>query len=80
MKTLKEIFAGWGSQQSEPVPAPAFMGCCGGGHHHHDHNETTAGEKYQCPMKCEGNKTYDKPGNCPVCNMHLQPVTGQHKS
>ncbi len=30
--------------------------------------------KYQCPMKCEGGKTYDKPGNCPVCNMKLLPV------
>jgi len=26
---------------------------------------------YQCPMKCEGEKVYDKPGDCPVCNMHL---------
>ncbi len=29
---------------------------------------------YYCPMKCEGDKTYDEPGNCPVCNMHLVPV------
>ena len=28
--------------------------------------------KYQCPMKCEGEKTYDKPGNCPVCEMELE--------
>ncbi|MCF8235661.1 MAG: heavy metal translocating P-type ATPase [Bacteroidales bacterium] len=26
---------------------------------------------YSCPMKCEGDKTYDKPGDCPVCGMHL---------
>jgi Cu+-exporting ATPase len=26
---------------------------------------------YYCPMHCEGNKTYDKPGNCPVCGMNL---------
>ena len=26
---------------------------------------------YQCPMKCEGDKTYHEPGNCPVCNMKL---------
>jgi Cu2+-exporting ATPase len=30
--------------------------------------------KYTCPMKCEGEKLYDKPGDCPVCNMHLVPV------
>src|SRR5690606_27919238 len=22
---------------------------------------------YQCPMKCEGHKTYDEAGSCPVC-------------
>ena len=27
---------------------------------------------YQCPMKCEGDKTYDKAGKCPVCNMNLK--------
>jgi len=32
------------------------------------------GERYICPMKCEGEKTYDKPGNCPVCNMKLKPL------
>lgn len=29
---------------------------------------------YACPMKCEGEKAYDMPGDCPVCNMHLVPV------
>ncbi|MCB9256782.1 MAG: copper-translocating P-type ATPase [Chitinophagales bacterium] len=26
---------------------------------------------YYCPMHCEGEKTYNKPGDCPVCGMHL---------
>ncbi|HLR00962.1 MAG TPA: heavy metal translocating P-type ATPase [Sphingobacterium sp.] len=26
---------------------------------------------YYCPMQCEGEKTYDKPGDCPVCGMDL---------
>ena len=26
---------------------------------------------YQCPMKCEGDTTYDKAGKCPKCNMNL---------
>lgn len=30
---------------------------------------------YECPMHCEGAKTYDEPGNCPVCKMDLEPVT-----
>lgn len=34
------------------------------------------GGVYYCPMHCEGDKTYDQPGNCPVCGMDLlkQPV------
>ena len=32
-------------------------------------NETTT--SYYCPMHCEGDKTYDQPGDCPVCGMHL---------
>ncbi|SDS37038.1 Cu2+-exporting ATPase [Maribacter dokdonensis] len=26
---------------------------------------------FYCPMHCEGDKTYDKPGDCPVCGMDL---------
>lgn len=26
---------------------------------------------YYCPMHCEGEKTYDQPGDCPVCGMDL---------
>ena len=38
--------------------------------HNHQATENTGG-KYYCPMHCEGDKTYDKPGYCPVCGMHL---------
>jgi P-type Cu+ transporter len=33
---------------------------------------------FYCPMHCEGDKTYDKPGDCPVCGMDLveQPAAG----
>ena len=27
---------------------------------------------YACPMKCEGEKTYSTPRNCPVCGMGLK--------
>lgn len=30
---------------------------------------------YECPMHCEGDKTYDEPGSCPVCKMDLVPVS-----
>jgi len=29
------------------------------------------GGSFYCPMHCEGDKTYDKPGDCPVCGMGL---------
>ncbi|MCC6428715.1 MAG: efflux RND transporter periplasmic adaptor subunit, partial [Phycisphaerales bacterium] len=47
----------------------------------HDAHDTTTtstpvpiAAKYYCPMKCEGEKTYDHPGRCPVCNMKLKDV------
>jgi len=49
-------------------------------HHHGNHGSIRTGNSYQCPMKCEGEKTYEKPGDCPVCNMHLMPVTEIHQS
>jgi len=32
---------------------------------------------YQCPMKCEAEKAYQKAGSCPVCKMDLKPITNQ---
>jgi len=41
-------------------------------HHSHDHEAPSLGNgNYYCPMHCEGDKTYNKPGDCPVCGMHL---------
>ncbi len=47
--------------------------------HQHDHGPSAKKEisgstvtgVYYCPMRCEGDKTYDQPGDCPVCGMHL---------
>ncbi len=47
-------------------------------HHHHDDGHTKemthsgSHGQYYCPMRCEGDKTYEKPGDCPVCGMHLK--------
>lgn len=30
--------------------------------------------KHHCPMHCEGEKNYDKAGDCPVCGMNLEKV------
>lgn len=27
---------------------------------------------YQCPMKCQGDTTYNAPGQCAVCGMDLE--------
>lgn len=35
---------------------------------------------FACPMKCEGDKTYDKAGNCPKCGMHLKQITEERFS
>ena len=37
----------------------------------HEHKENVT---YACPMKCEGEKTYDEAGSCPKCNMDLKKV------
>lgn len=49
-----------------------------GGHSHNGDNEHQPANKYKCPKNCEGNKVYDNPGNCPVCNMKLMPVNDKH--
>ena len=33
--------------------------------------EQNKSDEYYCTMLCEGDKTYDKPGKCPVCKMKL---------
>ena len=33
--------------------------------------ESSGNGIWYCPMHCEGEKTYDKPGDCPVCGMDL---------
>ncbi|WP_373522860.1 heavy metal translocating P-type ATPase [Aquiflexum sp.] len=47
-----------------------------GGHQHHPEakKEKLNGKgtgTFYCPMHCEGDKTYDKAGDCPVCGMDL---------
>ncbi|MXV37976.1 heavy metal translocating P-type ATPase [Flavobacteriaceae bacterium Ap0902] len=46
---------------------------------HSDLNPNTA-QEYYCPMMCEGDKTYDKPGDCPVCGMDLVPIQTDESS
>lgn len=48
------------------------------GHQYVEHSQSSKG--YHCPMKCEGDKVYDSPGNCPVCNMKLVPVDDKNSA
>ena len=70
---LKELFTGFGKTAAKQE----VHSCCGehGHSHTHEHTSHSGSETiYQCPMKCEGEKTYDAPGRCPVCGMFLKPV------
>ncbi len=40
----------------------------------HDHGYEMAMATYQCPMKCEGDKTYEEEGACPKCKMDLKKI------
>ena len=61
MKTLKELFTG--EKKKEITES--------GGHNKDTRLVGGPKTQFECPMKCEGDKTYDTPGNCPVCNMNL---------
>jgi len=39
-----------------------------------NHSDDMAMAAYQCPMKCEGDKTYAEAGTCPTCKMDLKKV------
>ncbi|WP_318310373.1 heavy metal translocating P-type ATPase [Flagellimonas crocea] len=73
-------------QMEEHIPIETFEEALkndGGGysiHVHGHHHPPKKKEKktvsngngtFYCPMQCEGDKTYDKPGDCPVCGMDL---------
>jgi Cu+-exporting ATPase len=46
-------------------------------HRHRFGQHASSGQYYYCPMKCEGEKTYEQSGNCPVCNMKLVSVANK---
>ncbi|MEX2427541.1 MAG: copper-translocating P-type ATPase [Bacteroidales bacterium] len=51
--------------------------------HKHDErhsHETKSEGNYYCPMHCEGDKVYGKPGDCPVCGMHLNKMETEAKA
>lgn len=51
----------------------AFVAC------KQDNKTTTQDTAFYCPMHCEGDKTYDEAGSCPVCKMDLVQAEPQKK-
>ncbi len=55
-----------------------------GAHHPSQKKEKKSKSKengvFYCPMHCEGDKTYDKAGDCPVCGMDLKKQEAQTNS
>lgn len=51
-----------------------FSSCKNEGNELAHDNHIQEKDGYICPMRCEGEKTYPQPGNCPVCKMTLQLV------
>ncbi len=78
---LQEALSAAGNYTIEMKTAEnAVKSCCSSKkeHSHHDHAKKAAIPHnatgvYYCPMHCEGDKTYNKPGDCPVCGMDLVP-------
>jgi len=59
------------------IPFEALEKALEGTHYsiHQASNSEGSGVFY-CPMHCEGDKTYDHPGDCPICGMHLVKQVG----
>ncbi len=61
-----------------------FISACGSDTKQQDQQDPAQQETMQevqmasfyCPMKCEGEKTYEEKGSCPTCGMDLVEVEG----
>lgn len=66
IEKLKQVLKNDGGSYSIHMP---------GEHHNPEKKEEKPKSKgtgtFYCPMHCEGDKTYNKPGDCPVCGMDL---------
>ena len=69
MTKLNEVFEG--SDQKNEIHETLSCSC---GHQNHQERDSCAKTVFHCPVNCEGDKTYNVAGNCPVCNMQLDQV------
>lgn len=74
MKKITNIFKRSGQQSNIKKSASNDQNETHQKHIHAVRNTLDAPLIYQCPMKCEGDKTYSNPGKCPDCGMFLVPV------
>lgn len=70
------FFSSCGEEENMTQPDPDEHGKYhhnhGEEHEHHKEHAAEGEMNYQCPMECEGEKVYDSPGQCPVCEMDLE--------
>lgn len=71
MKTIRLFFSAFFL-----ITATFFISCQGDNQGNKE-DESAAGQHasegiFQCPMKCEGDKTYATAGKCPDCGMDLE--------
>ena len=62
------------SSNQAPVaekPKGDSKSCCSSSHSAPTAPVQNGNGVFYCPMHCEGDKTYDQPGDCPVCGMDL---------
>src|SRR5690625_2035836 len=69
-KALKEAGGSYSIYPPGEAPPPSATGS----HEGHNNSKKSGSQGsgvFYCPMHCEGVKTYDKPGDCPLCWMDL---------
>lgn len=79
LSVLQEALGGKDSKYQISLPnanpkVEEKSSCCSTENKSHNSNHQKQNHpagKYYCPMHCEGDKVYDKAGDCPVCGMDL---------
>lgn len=74
LNVLQEALGGKDSNYHISLPdtkTEPKSSCCSTDKEEDKQKHTQHEGKYYCPMHCEGDKVYDKPGDCPVCGMDL---------
>ena len=82
LEKLQEALGGKESKYQISASNPAekpLKNCCSSEKKQVNIPPTNHKGSYYCPMHCEGDKVYDKAGDCPVCGMDLvqQPIAVQ---